>query len=63
MMKDYSEAIISIKNNLKAIQSVCEKDRDYDETFDLIYKLYEDVGKLNAYCQFQQITNENNNRD
>ena len=62
-MKDYSEAIISIKNNLKAIQSVCEKDRDYDETFDLIYKLYEDVGKLNAYCQFQQIANENNNRD
>ena len=62
-MKDYSEAIISIKNNLKAIQSVCEKDRDYDLTFDLIYKLYEDVGKLNAYCQFQQIANENNNRD
>tara|TARA_R100000742_G_C4253158_1_gene71285 strand:+ start:681 stop:869 length:189 start_codon:yes stop_codon:yes gene_type:complete len=62
-MKDYSEAIISIKNNLRAIQSVCEKDRDYDETFDLIYKLYEDVGKLNAYCQFQQIANENNNRD
>ena len=62
-MKDYSEAIISIKNNLKAIQSVCEKDRDYDKTFDLIYKLYEDVGKLNAYCQFQQITNENNNRN
>ncbi len=62
-MKDYSEAIISIKNNLKAIQSVCEKDRDYDKTFDLIYKLYEDVGKLNAYCQFQQIANENNNRD
>ena len=62
-MKDYSEAIISIKNNLKAIQSVCEKDRDYDKTFDLIYKLYEDVGRLNAYCQFQQIANENNNRD
>ena len=62
-MNDYSEAIISIKNNLKAIQSVCEKDRDYDKTFDLIYKLYEDVGRLNAYCQFQQIANENNNRD
>ena len=62
-MKDYSDSIISIKNNLKAIQSVCEKDRDYDETFDLIYKLYEDVGRLNAYCQFQQIANENNNRD
>jgi|TARA_R100000479_G_scaffold146184_1_gene81617 hypothetical protein len=62
-MKDYSEAIINIKNNLRAIQSVCEKDRGYDETFDLIYKLYEDVGKLNAYCQFQQIANENNNRD
>ena len=39
-MKDYSEAIISIKNNLRAIQSICEKDRDYDKTFDLIYKLY-----------------------
>ena len=62
-MKDYSEAIISIKNNLRTIQSICEKDRDYDKTFDLIYKLYEDVGKLNAYCQFQQIANENNNRD
>ena len=62
-MKDYSEAIISIKNNLKAIQSICEKDRDYNKTFDLIYKLYEDVGRLNAYCQFQQITNENNNRN
>tara|TARA_B100000401_G_C52505520_1_gene577057 strand:- start:131 stop:319 length:189 start_codon:yes stop_codon:yes gene_type:complete len=62
-MKDYSEAIISIKNNLRAIQSICEKDRDYDKTFDLIYKLYEDVGRLNAYCQFQQIANENNNRD
>ena len=62
-MKDYSDSIISIKNNLKAIQSICEKDRDYDKTFDLIYKLYEDVGKLNAYCQFQQIANENNNRD
>ena len=62
-MKDYSEAIISIKNNLRAIQSICEKDRDYNKTFDLIYKLYEDVGKLNAYCQFQQIANENNNRD
>ena len=62
-MKDYSDSIISIKNNLKAIQSICEKDCDYNKTFDLIYKLYEDVGRLNAYCQFQQIANENNNRD
>jgi Ca2+-binding EF-hand superfamily protein len=54
-MKDYSEAIISIRNTLKEIQSICIKGHNYDSTFDLINKLYEDVGTLNAYCQFQQV--------
>ena len=62
-MKDYSDSIISIRSTLKEIQSICTKGHDYDSTFDLIYKLYEDVGALNAYCHIQQIRNEDNNRD
>jgi len=54
-MNDYSEAIISIRNTLKEIQSICIKGHNYDSTFDLIDKLYKGVGTLNAYCQLQQV--------